>query len=57
MKPKQYLLLASIFFLLSGWTLAFESRMAEEQMAASIAPDVLRFHILAASDSKAERGI
>lgn len=57
MKPKHYLLLASIFFLLSGWTLAFESRMAEEQMAASIAPDVLRFHILAASDSKADQAL
>lgn len=55
MKPKQYLLLASIFFLLSGWTLALENRITEEQMAASIAPDVLRFHILAASDSTADQ--
>ncbi|MDO4325721.1 MAG: stage II sporulation protein R [bacterium] len=56
-QPKQYLILAALFFLIACWTFAIEERVGDETLANALSPNVLRFHILAASDSDEDQAL
>lgn len=57
-KPsRQYLILAAIFFLMACWMFAIEDRLDDEMLADALAPNVLRFHVLAASDSEEDQAL
>ncbi len=56
-KPKLYITLSLAFFFFALLFSMNQTRSQNEQAAASLAPYVLRFHILANSDSKADQNV
>ena len=55
MNRKLYLVLSLSCFLIAGLTYGTGRRQADEALALRLAPSILRFHILANSDSKEDQ--
>lgn len=55
--PRHYLILAVLFFFMACWMFAIEERLEDEAVADALAPYVLRFHVLAASDAESDQAL